>query len=118
MDVVLHDAKDPVAGTDTAILDLELQTYCGIFQCPLHELPDHLEQCGCVLGMKIDLILSGSPYIVRQELEHQASHYGLFSKCDVAEVVDMSGHYLKVVINRTYSALWFNVLRGLRSFLP
>lgn len=62
---VLDDSEEPVANTDSPILERALRIYCRIFQCQMKALTDDLEQCGCGIEMKVDFGLTVSPYNVR-----------------------------------------------------
>lgn len=59
------DAVDLVANTDIAIDDSIFRKYCSKFHCPFQELQDHLEQCGCDVEIKIDLVFTNPPYNFR-----------------------------------------------------
>lgn len=56
MSIVLDDRENLVADTDTALLEGVLQNPCSILQCPFQERPDSLEQCGCYVETKVDLV--------------------------------------------------------------
>lgn len=117
MVTVFDDAEAPVADITTAIFENALWKYCRIFQDLLQELPDPFEQCGCDVEMKINLVLTDHPHNVQRELGRQTSVYELFGENQIPELVDMCVD-AKLVVMRTYSALWFNFRRWLRLFLP
>lgn len=95
MDIVLDDAEDPVADTNTAIFERALRKYCRSFQFPFQELPNHLEHCCFEIKMKVDFVLTFPPYYDRQEFGRQASDFDPFGEDDIAEMVNICGVYLK-----------------------
>lgn len=64
------------------------------FSVPFQRFSDHLEQGGCEVKMKIDLILTKSPYNLRSEFVHQTSGSYSFRKDEISEMVEICGDYL------------------------
>lgn len=103
LDIPLSDTENLVADTGNAILKNALRKFRLKFKCPFQELPDHSQRNGCGVELKIDLVLSLSPYDVRGELGRQASEYDLCIVNDIANNVYMCGEYL---IPSRHSQIW------------
>lgn len=94
--IVLDDAENPVANTVHAVLEGPLQKYCRTFQCPIKNVPDQLDQCGCDIEIKMEVVLTDPSYNNRQVHELQTSDCDLFDKDHIAEMLYMCGVYLNL----------------------
>lgn len=57
----LVDAMDPVGNTHIAFLEGAQRKYCRMLQYSFRKFPDHDEQCGYDIKMKLDLVLAEPP---------------------------------------------------------
>lgn len=87
MDFVLDKVQAPVLKTNTKVVKAALQKYWNIRRFPSYKIPNKIEQDGCGMKIKIDLINTDAAYNVQREFEHQASNYNYIGDFGTAEMV-------------------------------